>query len=199
MSEASCYIPPRSPTGGKYMIYLVRVMLSEAPTWYTSIQDRSQCSSKSYYERPCISDFPIAPPCDWRNQKSSNLWTLWPGAGCYVWFDLGKDHRSVHPRLTAFADASLYASVLKMMNLKLFSGRENERRQILHRFVKTDLWTFRKTLRWKKIKLKAINIWDVSLSTAHNNTGRRVMCGKFGRKWFLNRLHLVRTTDEVRN
>ena len=67
---------------------------------------------------------------DWRNQKSSNLWTLWPGAGCYQWFDLGKDHRSVHPRLTGLADALLRLCLqfsTSVLMLMMIFQRQRER------------------------------------------------------------------------
>ena len=159
--QTGCQKPPASSLLGLLLVVNIWSIWSES--CLVELQHDTQASKTevSVLQNP-ITKVPVFPTFPLhrhvigleRNQKSSNLWTLWPGAGCYEWFDLGKDHRSVHPRLTAFADASLRASapstVLMMMNHKLFSGRENERRQILHRFVKTDLWTFRKTLRWKK-------------------------------------------------
>ena len=52
---------------------------------------------------------------------------------------------------------------------------------------------------WKILSSKPSRQLLRCISLRTTPGGDEGLSGKFGRKWFLNRLHLVRTTDEVRN
>ena len=189
MSE-DCSIPPQSPTGGKYMIYLVRVML------LVGLQhDSSNTGSKTEDQNIIMKDWFRLSHCTISLKLKILIcetcgleWLL-----LAIWFrkrsaqctKIDSPHWCIAPLLP----------VLSSWLAQLFSG-EWEKANFT---PICQNWSVNfPQLRWKILSSKPSTV-EMAPHTQHREETKGWVSGKFGRKWFLNRLHLVRTTDEVRN
>ena len=149
-----CSIPPQSPTGGKYMIYLVRVMLLVGLHMIAAIRDPRHRRSTSNDER-LVPTFPL------HNIIEVKIPNLVAWSGCYKRFDLGKDH-TVHqdwqPALMHRASAP--CSVLMISSTFQRRMREGKFYTDLSKLI-CEL----SSTSVKNSKLKAVNCWDVSPHT----------------------------------
>ena len=150
-------IPPQSPTGGKYMIYLVRVMLLVGLHMIAAIRDPRHRRSKSNDER-LVPTFPLHNIIE---VKIPNLWTLWLGVvvtSDLIWEKLSTVHQDWQPALMHRASAP--CSVLMISSTFQRRMREGKFYTDLSKLI-CEL----SSTSVKNSKLKAVNCWDVSPHT----------------------------------